>query len=162
MTDTIKTDTEAKRMSLRDPKRPKPSLKKSSITVAEFVEAQVDLCGKSQKQIAEEAGFPKPNIITMFKNGDTKIPLEKIGRFAKAICVDPVHLFKLCMAEYHPDTWNEIEVMIDQPVLTVNEIEILEVVRSANVVNPRVRTEEERNRVRTAIESLKPDNAIND
>ena len=157
----VASEETEERLGLRNPKRPKPSLKKSNISVAEFVEAQVGLCGKSQKQIAEEAGFPKPNIITMFKTGDTKIPLEKIGRFAKAIGVDPIHLFKLCMAEYHPETWVEIQAMTDQPVLSVNEIEILEVVRSANVVNPRVRTDEDRNRIRSAIETLKPDNSSN-
>lgn len=131
-------------------------------SVAEYLDAQINLCGKSQKQIAEEAGFPKPNIITMFKKGDTKLPLEKIGKFAKAIEVDPIHLFKMCMSEYHPETWVEIQKMLGQPVLTVNELEILEVIRSANVENPRVRTEAERDRIREAIETLKTDNAVND
>lgn len=134
---------------------------KSKVTVAEYLEAQINMCGKSQKQIAEEAGFPKPNIITMFKKGDTKLPLEKVGRFAKAIEVDPIHLFKLCMAEYQPETWNEIQKMFGQPVLTANELEILEIIRSANVVNPKLRTDEERARIIEAINSLKPDNATN-
>lgn len=68
----------------------------------------------------------------------------------------------MCMSEYHPETWVEIQKMLGQPVLTVNELEILEVIRSANVENPRVRTEAERNRVREAIETLKTDNAVND
>lgn len=154
--------TTKRRVSLRDPNRPKPNLKKSSISVAEYIEGQVDMCGKSQKEIAELAGFQKPNIITMFKTGETKVPLEKIGKLAAALGVDPIHLFKLCMAEYLPETWAEIQRMFDQPVLTVNEIEILEVVRSANVINPRVRTEDDRIAIRTAIERLKPDNAVND
>lgn len=135
---------------------------KAKLTVAEYLDAQINMCGKSQKQIAEEAGFPKPNIITMFKKGDTKLPLEKIGKFAKAIEVDPIHLFKLCMAEYQPETWAEIQKMFGQPVLTVNELEILEIIRSANVENPRVRTDAERDRIREVIGSLKPDNAVND
>lgn len=130
-------------------------------TVAEYLDAQINLCGKSQKQIAEEAGFPKPNIITMFKKGDTKLPLEKIGKFAKAIEVDPIHLFKLCMSEYQPETWAEIQKMFGQPVLTVNELEILEVIRSANVENPRVRTDAERQVLLSAINTLKQDNATN-
>lgn len=135
---------------------------KSKFTVAEYLEKQINMCGKSQKQIAEEAGFPKPNIITMFKKGDTKLPLEKIGKFAKAIEVDPIHLFKLCMSEYQPETWTEIQKMFGQPILTTNELEILEVIRGANVENPRVRTDTERAHIREAIETLKPDNAVND
>lgn len=136
-------------------------LVKKPQTVAEYIDWQIHLCGKSQKQIAEEAGFPKPNIITMFKQGATKLPMEKIGRFAKAIEVDPIHLFKLCIAEYQPETWAEIQRMFSQPILTINELEILEVIRSANVENPRIRTDEERDRVRSVIETLKPDNATN-
>jgi hypothetical protein len=127
-------------------------------TVAEYIGWQIDLCGKSQKQIAEEAGFPKPNIITMLKKGDTKLPLEKIGKFAKAIEVDPIHLFKLCMQEYQPDTWGEVQKLFDQPIMTTNEMEILEIVRNADVMNPRVHTDEERSRLLDAINTLKPDN----
>lgn len=130
--------------------------------VAEYIDWQIGLCGKSQKQIAEEAGFPKPNIITMFKKGDTKLPLEKIGRFAKALEVDPIHLFKLCLSEYLPETWAELQRMFGQPILTQNELELLEVIRSANVANPRVRTDEDRQRVIAAIESLKSDNITTD
>lgn len=128
-------------------------------SVAEYLDWQINLCGKSQKQIAEEAGFPKPNIITMFKKGDTKLPLEKVGKIAKAIEVDPIHLFKLCMAEYQPDTWKEIQRMFDQPVLTQNELEILEVIRSSNVVNPKLRTDADRDALLAAIGKLKSDNA---
>lgn len=133
-----------------------------NITVAEYISQQVDLCGKSQKQIAEESGFGKPNIITMLKKGDTKLPLEKVGKFAKAIEVDPIHLLRLCLREYLPDTFVEIERMFGQPVLTDNELGIIEVIRSAKVVNPKIRTEEEKARVIIAINALKGENAVND
>lgn len=129
--------------------------------VAEYIEWQINLCGKKQLEIAEQAGFEKPNIITMIKQGKTKLPLEKIGRFAKAIEVDPIHLFKLCMQEYQPDTWIEIQKMFSQPILSINEIEIVETVRSANVVNPKLRTDEERLNLVKAIETLRSDNITN-
>jgi hypothetical protein len=129
-------------------------------TVAEYIDWQINLCGKKQMDIAREAEFNKPNIISMIKQGKTKVPIEKIGKFAKAIEVDPTHLFKLCMAEYQPEAWTEIQKFFDQPILTMNEIEILEAVRSARVENPRLRTEEERQRIINAIDTLKPDNAV--
>jgi transcriptional regulator with XRE-family HTH domain len=130
-------------------------------SVAEYIEWQVNLCGKPQKQIAEEAGFPKPNIITMFKQGSTTVPLEKIGKLAKALEVDAVHLLKLCLREYLPDTYAEIEKIFGQPVLTQNELDILEAVRASKVENPKIRTTEDRLKVIMAIDSLKPDNATN-
>lgn len=130
-------------------------------SVAEYINWQINLCGKSQIEIAKETGFDKPNIITMIKQGKTKLPMEKIGKFAKAIEVDPIHLFKLCMSEYWPDTWSEIQRILGQPALTVNEMEIIETVRQSNVVNPRINTDEDRERLMAVIDSLKGDNSIN-
>lgn len=127
-------------------------------TVADYLNWQINLCGKKQLEIAEEVGFPKPNIITMIKQGKTKLPLDKVGKFAKAIEVDPIHLFKLCMQEYMPDTWKEIERMIDQPVLTTNELEFVEIIREANVTNPRLHTDDQRRKFREFVESLRSDN----
>lgn len=145
---------------MTEKKTPKTPVKPK--TVAEYIDWQVTLCGKSQKQIAEEAGFPKPNIITMFKQGSTKVPLEKVGKLAKALEVDPVNLLKMCLREYLPDTYTEIEKMFGQPILTQNELELLQVIRSAKVANPKVRTHDDKVRIMMAIETLKPDNATND
>lgn len=129
---------------------------KKPATVAEYLTAQIDLSGKTQLQIARECGFDKPNIITMFKQGKSKLPISRIGRMAKALGVDPLHLFNLAMSEYEPDTWPVIQQeILKQPLLTQNEIEIVELVRSANVVNPKVRTADERKRLLTAINSLR-------
>lgn len=145
---------------MTEKKASKPVVKPK--TVAEYIDWQVNLCGKPQKQIAEEAGFQKPNIITMFKQGTTKVPLEKVGKLAKALEVDPVHLLKMCLREYLPDTYAEIEKMFGQPILTKNELDLIEVIRAAKVTNPKVRTHDEKVRIMTAIETLKPDNATND
>lgn len=77
--------------------------------VANFVRSQIRLLGKTQKEIADEVGFDKPNVITMIKQGKTKLPMAKIGRMAMALETDPVHLMKLCMSTYHPETWQSIE-----------------------------------------------------
>jgi hypothetical protein len=124
-------------------------------SVAEYIAMQIKLCGKSQIDIARETGFDKPNIITMIKQGKTKLPMDKIGRFAKAIGVDPIHLFRLCMNEYWSDTWAEIERLIGQPVLTMNELEIIEIIRQSSVVNPKLRTIAEKKKMIAFIETLK-------
>jgi len=131
-------------------------------SVADYIKMQINLCGKSQIDIAREAGFAKPNIITMIKLGNTKLPIEKIGKFAKAIEVDAIHLFKLCMAEYYPENWAEIQRLVGQPVMTLNEMEILETIRESNVINPRLRAEEDKATLLAAINTLKGDNAVND
>lgn len=127
-------------------------------SVAGYITWQISLCGKPQVEIAREAGFPKPNVISMIKQGHTKLPLEKIGKFAKAIEVDPVFLLKLAMQEYMPETWAEIERMFNQPVLTENELELLDIIRSARVINPRVTSEKDRIALLDVINSLHGDN----
>lgn len=130
-------------------------------TVADYINWQVNLCGKKQLEIAEQAGFAKPNMITMLKQGKTKVPLEKIGALARALEVDPVHLFKLVLAEYLPETYSEITKMFGQPVLTQNEIELVEVIRESKVENPRLRTQGERKALLDVINTFRADNQTN-
>lgn len=127
-------------------------------SVAEYISAQIHLCGKSQIDIARETGFEKPNVITMIKQGKTKLPMDKIGKFAKAIEVDPIYLFKMCMAEYWPDTAKELQKIFGQPMLTENELDIIQVFRDSNVLNPKLRTDEERQELLAFANKLKSDN----
>jgi hypothetical protein len=140
--------------------KPKAAMK-PRITVAEYLTAQIDLCGKSQMEIARECGFEKPNIITMIKQGKSKLPIARVGVFAHSLGVDAGYLYSLAMQEYEPETWSMIQdLVMKQPYVSENEMEILEVVRSSNVVNPKIRTIEEKERLLTAINKLRPDNAV--
>ena len=80
--------------------------------VAEYIAWQINLCGKKQTQIAEEVGFEKPNVITMIKQGKTKVPINKIGKFAKALEVDPIFFMKMVFTEYMPDAMEAINSII--------------------------------------------------
>lgn len=132
---------------------------KKAATVAEYVSQQIALSGKGQTQIAEEVGFPKPNVITMIKQGKTKVPLERIGSMAKALNVDPVFFFKLCINEYLPDLMPAISAITGQPMLSANEMEFIHVIRSSKVLNPKLRTAEDKKRLKELVDSLKGDNA---
>lgn len=85
---------------------------KSNITVASYLTSQIDLVvgsgEKTQKQIAAELGYTKPNIITMFKQGLTNLPLNKVEAMAKAIHADPVYLLRLALQEYMPEGYETI------------------------------------------------------
>lgn len=126
-------------------------------TVAEYITAQIALCGKDQIQIAQECGFAKPNVITMIKQGKTKLPLERIGPMAKSLGVDPVFLFKMAVAEYMPTLIDSIQAILDGPILSINEMEFIEVIRSSKVNNPKLRNEEERRTLRRFVDTLKSD-----
>ena len=79
------------------------------ITVAEYLTAQMAICGKSQKQIAEDVGFPKANVLTMLKHGTTKIPIHRVPALAHSLGVDPARFMRLVLEEYQPEILEAIE-----------------------------------------------------
>lgn len=129
--------------------------------VAEYISWQIQLCGKSQTEIAQQAGFDKPNVITMIKQGKTKVPLAKIAVLAKALEIDPVYFFRLVVGEYMPDLMEIIQQITGGTIVSKNELEFLEVIRSAKVPNPKLRTDTEKRKLREFVDSLKGDNETN-
>lgn len=89
--------------------------------VAQFIAHRIQVTGKAQKEIAREVGFDKPNMITLIKQGHTKLPLAKIGLMATALEADPVALLKLCLGTYYPETWEAIEPLFES-ALTSEEV----------------------------------------
>jgi hypothetical protein len=103
--------------------------KQSKITVAAYLDIQIAVSDISQKDIATAIGYDKPNVITMIKQGKTKLPLNKVGPLAKVLGIDPVHLLRLAMSEYHPDTWLAINHIIGRWLVTDGEMTIIQLVR---------------------------------
>ncbi len=99
------------------------------LTVAEFLADSIAAVDKTQREISQECGFDNPNIITMFKQGHTKLPINRIAPLAKALDVDPVHLLRLVMLEYIPESWEAIENIMNSTVLTANELELVRAFR---------------------------------
>lgn len=84
--------------------------------VAELIE----MSEKTQRQIARELGYEKPNIVTMFKQGDTRVPLDKVRVFATSLETDPAALLRLWLATYEPEALAVIDQTFDTS-LTANE-----------------------------------------
>lgn len=105
-----------------------------TIKLHEFISKQIEVCGKSQRELALELGYKNPNIITMFKQARTKVPLDKIGIFAQALGVDKVNLLRIAMLEYYPEMWKVIESIMGKAV-TDNEYEIVQTIRE-NLEDP--------------------------
>lgn len=83
---------------------------------------------KSQREIAAEAGYDKPNILSMIKNGDTKLPLDKVPALAKALGVDPKHLFRLTIEQHHPEVARVAHEIFGN-VVTDNEMALVRMFR---------------------------------
>lgn len=108
----------------------RPAKRTENLTVAQFLSQKIDSSDKSQSEIAQELGYPNPNIITMFKQGRTKVPITKIGAIAKALEIDPLHFMRIVMNEYSPDTWAVLE-SIRGNIVSDSEMEIIRTIREA-------------------------------
>ena len=56
----------------------------------------------NHRQIAAEAGFPRPYAISSVKCGRTKVPMTKVPSLAKVLDIDAKHLLELCFRQYEP------------------------------------------------------------
>ncbi len=103
----------------------------ADMPLAQYISKQIDVqasMGKNQRQIAQEIGYEKPNMISMFKRGETKVPLDKIPALAKALNVDAAFLFKLAIQQYWPEMGQTIAEIFGT-VLTKNETKMIELIR---------------------------------
>lgn len=97
--------------------------------VARFIQRRIEETGQKQTDIAFKVGFEKPNVITMIKQGKTRLPLDKVGLMANALETDPTQLFQLCMEEYLPATWKVIAPFMEG-AMTKDELRLLNSLRA--------------------------------
>lgn len=87
---------------------------------------------KSQLQIASEAGFPNPNMVTMIKNGTSKLALDRVPSMARALECDPAYLMRLSLEQAVEDTAAQAIAEIYGTPITVNEVGWLAEIRDAS------------------------------
>lgn len=98
--------------------------------IANYLRKQIDALAplKSQREIAAEMGYEKPNILSMFKRGEAKVPLDRIPAMAKALNVDPIFLFRLSMEQYWTDKHAALSALVNN-IVSNNEMEIVKAIR---------------------------------
>lgn len=74
----------------------------------------------TQQEIAEALGYPNQNIITMFKKGSTRVPLEKVIPLATLLGEDPAEMLREWFDVYMPGTLAQMELYMGN-VLTAHE-----------------------------------------
>lgn len=98
--------------------------KPTTSKTAAFLARAIHFSGKTQREIAREAGFPKPNILSMLKQGQSRVPIERIPALAAACHVDPAYFLRLALSEYQPEVYAVLVATLDQP-MTANEWEMV-------------------------------------
>ena len=87
---------------------------------------------KTQAEIAEEAGFVNPNMITMIKKGATKLLIDRVPALAKALESDPALLLRLALEQSEGSTAALAIYEIIGPPITKNEMAWITEIREAS------------------------------
>jgi len=101
-----------------------------TMTVAEYLDAALDISGKTQREIGLEVGYTKPNFLSMMKTGVTKVPIDKIPLLARACGVDEKKFLRIALNEYLPATWSVIQESLNTDLLTEDEEQLLKEYRA--------------------------------
>ena len=69
--------------------------------IAEYADAS----GKTNAQIAREAGFDRPNVIAMLRTGSMALPWKRAAALGRAIGCNPLYLLRRAMP---PEDWSAL------------------------------------------------------
>lgn len=72
---------------------------------ARFLTSAIRVSGLSQTEIAKRSGYARPNVISMMKQGQTKVPIDRIPALAQTCGVDERVFLETALQEYQPEVW---------------------------------------------------------
>ncbi len=75
---------------------------------ARFLTSAIQASGLSQVEIAKRSGYQRPNVISMMKKGQCKVPIARIPALARACGADEWVFLETALKEYHPEVWGTI------------------------------------------------------
>lgn len=99
-------------------------------SIAMLLHVKIDESSKTQREIAKEIGYENPNVLSMMKHGDAKVPFEKVPALAKALNVDPGHLMRLAIEQYWPGLLDVIKRIFGN-IVSENEMTLVSELRKA-------------------------------
>ena len=92
----------------------------------------LELRPKTQADIAVEAGFVNANMLTMIKQGATKLAVDRVPALAKALDCDPAWLLRLALEQAEGSTaTTAIYQILGQPI-SANETAWISAIRDAS------------------------------
>lgn len=84
-----------------------------TLTAAEYFAEAINTSGLTQKEIARRAGLASPNVISMWKKGDSNIPVKRVPALAAACGIESGEFLGVVLREYQPEVWDVIRQTYD-------------------------------------------------
>lgn len=73
--------------------------------LAEYLTANFSRqCGMTNEEVAKELGYRSANVLSLWKTGKSRVPLERLPDLARLMKVDLAELLPWWMEQYAPDT----------------------------------------------------------
>lgn len=107
--------------------------------LAVFIAAQIDASEKSQTQIAGDAGFENPNMMSMIRKGTAQVPIQRALKLADALEVPRVEFMARVLEAYAPALLEMIKEIVEDAPVSPDEIMLLRgyrILRERGVVGP--------------------------
>ena len=101
----------------------------TALPVKDVLKIRMKDLGLRNTDMQRALGYPMPNVISMMKTGSMKPPANKVLAIAEMLKVDPVFLLRKVIAENEPALWDAIASVLDQHLVTKNELALLRLVR---------------------------------
>ncbi|GJD45934.1 hypothetical protein AFCDBAGC_3812 [Methylobacterium cerastii] len=111
---------------------PTPKYAYENTKIANLIRDRInELSGvKTQRQIAAEIGYDKPQVLSMYKRGEAKVPLERLPAFARALDIDLVVLFRAGLEQWWPNEREALDQMFSERIVSARERALLEFITS--------------------------------
>ena len=87
---------------------------------------------KTQAEIAAQAGYVNQNMITMIKQGSSKVALDRVPALAQALETDPAFVMRLALEQAIGRTAAEAVVEVFGEPVTANEVGWLQAIRESS------------------------------
>ena len=106
----------------------------------QYLSDHINRSAIKQNEMAVELGYANPNIISMIKQGKTRVPYHKIPIFAKLLDLDPKATLVRAMSEYDPVLLKTVESIFFS-VISKNEMKIINKIRVlSDYSDPEIKT----------------------
>lgn len=105
---------------------------KTTSPTAMMLTTAIENTDLTQREIADRVGFKNANIISMLKNGETRVPLERIPALATTLGMDERAFLLVAIEEYHPGVHEVLVEVLGVP-LSDAELGIITMFRMAGM-----------------------------
>lgn len=80
-------------------------------------------------EVARRLGYARPNVVAMIRTGTMRVPLSKVRAIADMLGIDAIALLRRVLSEYDPDLWATLEDLLQTPLVSTNEFNVLRLLR---------------------------------